>query len=60
MNLFAKLSTIEKKYALAFFGVAITILSVGFAIYTVYFMDRNPQVRYTVNSLFYALCFQQY
>ena len=52
MRFFANLQNIEKKYPLTCLGLVLApILAILSSIYAPYFWDRNPQVKYTVNSI---------
>jgi hypothetical protein len=51
MDIFAPFRRIEKQYALTFFAFTLAIILGGVAIYTAFFMDRNPHLRFTLNSL---------
>jgi len=51
MSFFARLQNIEKKYAFTFLGFILAAIFGALSIYTTFFGDRNPQIRYTVNSI---------
>ena len=51
MSFFTRLQNIEKKYAFTFLGFILAAIFGFSSIYTTFFWDRNPQVRYTVNSI---------
>ena len=51
MSFFAKLQNIEKKYALTFLGFVLAAIFGALSIYTTYFWNRNPQIKYTVSSI---------
>jgi hypothetical protein len=51
MSFFDRLHNIEKKYAFTFLGFILAAIFGALSIYTTFYWDRNPQIRYTVNSI---------
>lgn len=51
MSLFSKFQNIEKKYALTFLGFVLAGIFGALSIYTSFFQERDPRIRFTITSV---------
>ncbi|MBE0646988.1 MAG: hypothetical protein IH596_04305, partial [Bacteroidales bacterium] len=50
MSIFSKLSKVDQKFSWSFLGFIIGIIGIGFAIYTIFFFEKVPVIKYEVIS----------
>lgn len=50
MNIKNKLSKIDQKFSWSFLGFIIGIIGIGFTIYTIFFFEKVPIIKYEVIS----------
>lgn len=48
MNIWKELKEVDKKFSWSFFGFIIGIIGIGIAIYTSYFYQNNPKIRFEI------------